>query len=64
MVSNRASGGPYSSPYSTLIHITDLLAYTLFPETEGMQVIWEFWKNFRKICMSKERLQTEGMQVI
>ena len=36
MVSNRASGGSYSSPYSTLK------------------------KNF----MSKERLQTEGMQVI
>ena len=38
MVSNRASGGSYSSPYSTLIHIRDLLEPS-FLETEGMQVI-------------------------
>ena len=34
MVSNRASGGSYSSQYSTLIHITDLLE-PAFPGNRG-----------------------------
>lgn len=39
-------------PYSTLIHIRDLLEPS-FLETEGMQGIWEFWKILKKFACLK-----------